>query len=496
MTTTMRNRFYLFFILLLTSVYSCKPDVAADSKKKDYKNGISIKIKSTKDKNGGARNIYNQTALYIAGKKASRFKSLQKKKYYLEYVQKISGSWKQTTTQNLDEIKKWGQNYFSQGVSDSISLFYPFSGPDFLYANAFFPNAKNYILVGLENPGKLPNIEKMGNQTRAAYLQKLLYSLRYIDKAGYFTTKQMMTDFTDASLNGIIHLLLFYLAKTNHSIVGISTVEVDGFGQLKEKKNFQVENERPNGLKIVFTKIGDEKIKTLYYFPIDLSDENMKDNLGFLLFLSNFGKKNTFMKSASYILHGNEFRIVRALILKQSKSILQDDSGIPYSVLKGSGFKLNLYGNYTRTIKTFSNYYQADLHKALLNRNTQQLPFKLGYNSWDDEMVLLVASKNHAMINQPVTYKRNKEAVIYKVQFKSSWKKISKNDAKFKGLPPVSYYFNNNLYKYTIGNCSSQKECEGFMKIAVENGFIDAFIVAFYKKNRISLEEAGRLENK
>ena len=491
----MRKWVYLIFIVL-TAFYSCKPDDPVNGKKQGYKNGISIKIKSTKGTNTGSRNTYNQTALYLAGKKTDRLKKIQKKKYYLDYVKLISESWKKTTTKNLKEIRNWTNSYFNEGANDSICLFYPFSGPDFLYANVFFPNAKTYLLVGLENPGKLPNIEKMSDGNRAAYLQKLLHSLRYIDKAGYFTTKQMMSDFTDASLNGIIHLLLFYIAKTNHNIVDITTVEVDDFGQTKEKKNFQVENEKPNGLKIEFSKNGNDKIKTLYYFPVDLSDENLKDNLGFLLFLSNFGKKNTFMKSASYILHSEEFRIVRELILKQSKTILQDDSGIPYSVLKNAGFYVNLYGNYSRTINTFSNYYQADLHKALESRELKQLPFKLGYNSWENEMVLLLAQKSGRIINQPVTYKRNKETVIYKVQFKSSWKKIPKNSEKFKGMPPVSYYFNNNLYKYTIGNCASQQECEAFMKTAVENGFIDAFIVAFYQKNRISLDEAEKLEKR
>ena len=110
-------------------------------------------------------------------------------------------------------------------------------------------------------------------------------------------------------------------------------------------------------------------------------------------------------------------------------------------------------------------------------------------------MILLLAEKQKDVINQPVTYKRNKESVIYKVQFKSSWKKIPDHSAMFKGLPPVDYYFNDGLYKYTIGNCSSQEECETLMKIAVNKGFIDAFVVAFYQKNRISLEEAEKIKD-
>ena len=35
-------------------------------------------------------------------------------------------------------------------------MFYMFSGPDFLYANAFFPNASTYILCGIEPVGPVP----------------------------------------------------------------------------------------------------------------------------------------------------------------------------------------------------------------------------------------------------------------------------------------------------------------------------------------------------
>ncbi len=492
---------YIFFSILVSLIWlsACKPDTEQDTQNPEYKNGISIKFRSTKQSSYEkllGKNTYNQIGLYLTGQKTATFKKLQRKKYYRNYVTKINQSWEQSTAKNLKEIKKWNYFNFTSTNTDSTTLFYPFSGPDFLYANAFFPAASSYLLVGLENPGKLPNIEKMDDKKRAEYLYKLLHSLRYINQAGYFSTKQMMDDFSDSSLNGIIHTLIYYVSKTGHTITEISSVVVDDYGNLKEKKNFQLEDKNPNGIKINFFKKGNGKIKTLYYFPVDLSDENLKDNLGFLLFLSSFGQKNTFLKSASYILHNREFRLIRELILKQSGYVLQDDSGIPYSILRKSGYKIDLFGNYSRTIKIFANNYQPDLQKALQKNSLGELHFKLGYNSWENEMVLLLAKKGQHIINEPVTYKRNKESVIYKVQFKSSWKKIPDNSKMFQGLPVVDYYFNDNLYKYTIGNCSSQEECEELMKIAVNKGFIDAFIIAFYQKNRISLEEAEKLENR
>jgi len=479
----------LLSALLIINFSACTPD---ENTQTNNKNGISIKFRTNRQ-TSPENNEYNQHANYLAGRKSTKYKKLQNKKYYKNYIKKVNQSWAQTTAQNLQKIRQWQSNYFKKSLSDTNTLFYPFSGPDFLYAQAFFPNAKNYILVGLENPGKLPNLEKMNDDARIHYLLRLLKSLRYIDKAGYFTTKQMLNDFTDSSLNGIIHLLMFYFARTDYKITEISSVEINEFGEIKDKKNFQVADIHPNGLRIKFYKNSIENTRMLYYFPFDLSDENLSDFPEFILFLNRFGEINTFLKSASYLLHNDDFKTIRTVILKHSNIILQDDSGIPYRLLKQKGFGVQLFGNYTRTIKVFQEHYQPDLRKDIERYKVADLNFKIGYNSWNNETVLMIAEKGKAIAARPITYKREKEAVIYKVQFKSSWKKVPLNSKQFKNLPLVDYYFNDGFYKYTIGKCSTPEECAGYMKTAIENGYVDAFIVAFYKKNRISLEKAEQI---
>jgi hypothetical protein len=48
------------------------------------------------------------------------------------------------------------------------ALLYFFSGPDFLYANAFFADATTYVLSGVEPAGEIPRIEEL-NPTALAY---------------------------------------------------------------------------------------------------------------------------------------------------------------------------------------------------------------------------------------------------------------------------------------------------------------------------------------
>jgi len=39
-------------------------------------------------------------------------------------------------------------------------MLYMFSGPDFLYANVFFPEATTYVLSGLEPVGGMPDVSQ------------------------------------------------------------------------------------------------------------------------------------------------------------------------------------------------------------------------------------------------------------------------------------------------------------------------------------------------
>ena len=40
-------------------------------------------------------------------------------------------------------------------------MLYMFSGPDFLYATSFFPNASTYVLAGLEPVGAVSDLTRL-----------------------------------------------------------------------------------------------------------------------------------------------------------------------------------------------------------------------------------------------------------------------------------------------------------------------------------------------
>lgn len=76
----------------------------------------------------------------------------------------------------------------------------------------------------------------------------------------------------------------------------------------------------------------------------------------------------------------------------------------------------------------------------------------------------------------PSAKTEQKKAKIYKVQFLMSTKLYEKGDKNFKGLYPVSYYKDGNVWKYTFGEAATWNEAEKILK-KIRDKFPDAFII-------------------
>ncbi len=65
---------------------------------------------------------------------------------------------------------------------------------------------------------------------------------------------------------------------------------------------------------------------------------------------------------------------------------------------------------------------------------------------------------------------------VYKIQIATSEELLKQSDARFCGFKPVSYYRENNLYKYTYGETGSEEEINKLLK-EVQKKIPDAFII-------------------
>lgn len=81
--------------------------------------------------------------------------------------------------------------------------------------------------------------------------------------------------------------------------------------------------------------------------------------------------------------------------------------------------------------------------------------------------------------------------VVYKLQILSSLGEITDN-SKYKDLPEFGYFQVGKLYKYTCGKSSNIKDIIS-LKHQLQTRFPDAFVIAFYKGEKIPLLEAKKL---
>jgi hypothetical protein len=173
----------------------------------------------------------------------------------------------------------------------------------------------------------------------------------------------------------------------------VAYVELQPDGTLKPYQDAGPSN-RPRAVKITFAG-SDGKAQTLYYFSTNLANDGVAKS-GFLKFCEQLGRGDSFVKSASYLLHSNGFAQVREFMLRNSAHILQDDTGIPVSFLKDEDWTLQPYGSYTRPIAVFAGRYQSKLKTMFDKNRAGPLDFGIGYKWRPNQSNLLLATRKPA----------------------------------------------------------------------------------------------------
>ena len=116
-----------------------------------------------------------------------------------------------------------------------------------------------------------------------------------------------------------------------------------------------------------------------------------------------------------------------------------------------------------------------------------------------EELTPKISESNpSAEIQKPTAAQDNKpteQGIRFKVQFLASPDKIASNDKRLQGVPNVSYYQENGLWKYTAGN-ESTYEAASEILAQVKKKYGDAFMVAFNGDKKISVSEARQLLKK
>lgn len=327
----------------------------------------------------------------------SVYKNIQASSDFKVFSKNFDKRWMSFDSSRLTNLRSFKANELSKIVNTQSTLFYPFSGPDILYAQTFFPEADKYVMIGLEPVGSLPDFKANQTDSLDSYFSKVNTSLNAILKFSFFRTISMSKDLRNAEVDGTLHLLFLFLKRTGNQFCSAKPITVDSLGQVQFLKSFdylKTMKVATKGVEIKFIDVN-HKLKTLYYYSLNAADVGLKSNKGFVTYLKGLGTINTYLKGASYLMHKSYFSVVRNVILSQSHQVIQDDSGIAFRYfLKDSNqWQYSFFGQYIKPIPMFASFYQKDLDSLYKQQGAKPIGFGIGYNFRDKNSNFMVATK-------------------------------------------------------------------------------------------------------
>lgn len=314
---------------------------------------------------------FQETARFLAGLPvAGPLQPLEGNPGWIEHARFFDNAWAKLEHRQLAPIRGWSADCLREAFHSRQPVFYTFSGPDFLYAQTFFPNSETYVLCGTEPIGNLPDVSRIPTESLGPTLRNIGLSLSSVMNYSFFITKDMRMNLQTGPINGTLPILYVFLARLDCQIRSVSFVA--------------------KGVKITFSRAGSDAVQTLYYFNTDLSDGGQ--NGAFFKFCESLGPGVGFTKSASYLMQENNFSRVRNWLLNHCHTIVQDDSGISVQDFDPQKWRFRFFGTYRGPIEIFKKYYQPALAEFYQTSSPPPLTFGIGYRGWNPALSTFMAA--------------------------------------------------------------------------------------------------------
>ena len=327
----------------------------------------------------------NDTARFLAGMPGggdSPLLHVRGTEHWQRYSRNMDELWRRFAVMRQPRIASFSRSQLG-GLRNAHTLWYPFSGPDVLFAEAFFPGSRNCLLSGLEGSEMLPDLRALTPPEIDTALDGLYSSLTTSLNCSFFITADMRVDLQRTRLKGTLPIVLVFLARLGYNVESVAPVSLDGGGN--------VVSGHPGGWPGYLVRAAG---KNIYYFTGNIADFSLRSDSRYLTFVSRFGPVVTYLKSASYLMHTDEFQTIRDAILRQSVAVLEDDSGMPLSAFDNS-WDLQFYGRYSGVLDIFKSYYQPKLAEIFNagGGNVHHIDFGVGYKFEAGESALILARK-------------------------------------------------------------------------------------------------------
>jgi hypothetical protein len=348
-----------------------------------------------------APQLCNDTADFLGGLKGrpdGPFHELEETEAWKKYAAEFDKSWENSRNKQFQAVDAFQKRELAPLHTNGTFLFYPFSGPDILYPQHFFPDARLTVFAARENVGDVLPAETYKPANIEKELDGWREGIKSIFDRTFFVTSEMDEQFHGKVHDGILPLMLLLLARNGN------VIDYVRYGRLTENGEFvpeAVNVPRHHAVEIHYRHPSETQSRILYYFKTDLAGP-FKTDPSFSRYLTRQGRPDTLIKSASFLLHWAQFAAIREYILANSNLILQDDTGVPYRMLKPEEWQVQLFGEYSHPDKPFTSEWQTDLADAFKEPGrVKQLGFVLGYGSHRRPSSMILATRIASPPSQP-----------------------------------------------------------------------------------------------
>ena len=354
--------------------------------------------------------LINSTARLLAGFSPTHpeHADFARREEWRKHSARLQASWDRLQREQIVPLRTWRDSNLARGCPVGTTLLYPFSGPDFFNAYWLFPDCETFVLFGLEHVGDVPTVKGMNEKQFARLLASVRDAMANLFARNYFVTSSMGTSLRNVDLRGVLPIIMISMAFAGAEIVRIEPLMLN-----PRRQPDTAASERPDpgprvlrrleGVTIEFRRPGSPRLQRLRYFSVDASNAGAAKYPEFIEYLRRLAPTTTLIKSASYLLHGSQFRAVRSVLLDVTGFLLQDDTGFPYAMLIKRGWKMRVFGHYAVPIPPFEPYYQPALADAYSKQKPDPLPFRFGYRAspHDDRSNLMVGSPGAGIPSKP-----------------------------------------------------------------------------------------------
>ncbi len=282
------------------------------------------------------------------------------------------GSWAVYQKDHGHAMTEWAKTEIK--FSGTGTVFYPFSGPDFVTLSQLYPDADRYVMVAMQAAGEPALLAPMSPDRAQHFQTKFLREWKRFAYNAFFITAELEADrFAKSAHIGITTILTTFALYSGYDVVELYPIAYDSAsGQF-------IKSAGPyNSVRLVLKKNG--KTVALDYVSLDLSDQNLLVKEPMRGWLSHMTQHPMLIKAASHLLQDGNFIVLRDMIVKNAPMVVQDETGVDYAHIKKIG-TVDLYGGFSLPFEQFSPHKQQSLAQAYRQATAvRPMPFAFSYN--------------------------------------------------------------------------------------------------------------------